>query len=119
DDTLHVELVMPFVWHSAFEELKEQCTAELYHFIGKDIVYFHSLFWPAMLEGSNFHQCFNLLHIDAVIQRFERIHFVAQQRLLDTIPGQFCIEECFCALGQFRQYRLQVSHQHAEQVYAH
>ncbi|XNM73434.1 class I tRNA ligase family protein [Escherichia coli] len=26
----------------------------LYHFIGKDIVYFHSLFWPAMLEGSNF-----------------------------------------------------------------
>ncbi|WP_158783578.1 methionine--tRNA ligase [Pantoea sp. BAV 3049] len=28
--------------------------ADLYHFIGKDIVYFHSLFWPAMLEGSNF-----------------------------------------------------------------
>ena len=26
---------------------------ELYHFIGKDIVYFHALFWPAMLEGSN------------------------------------------------------------------
>lgn len=28
--------------------------SELYHFIGKDIVYFHSLFWPAMLEGSGF-----------------------------------------------------------------
>ncbi|ENT6807955.1 TPA: methionine--tRNA ligase [Vibrio vulnificus] len=27
---------------------------ELYHFIGKDIVYFHSLFWPAMLDGSGF-----------------------------------------------------------------
>ncbi|MGS0724487.1 class I tRNA ligase family protein, partial [Shewanella sp. 30m-9] len=27
-------------------------TAEVYHFIGKDIVYFHSLFWPAMLEGA-------------------------------------------------------------------
>ncbi|WP_294966185.1 methionine--tRNA ligase [uncultured Gilliamella sp.] len=26
---------------------------ELYHFIGKDIVYFHSLFWSAMLEGSD------------------------------------------------------------------
>ncbi|MFC0267579.1 methionine--tRNA ligase [Kushneria aurantia] len=25
---------------------------ELYHFIGKDIVYFHALFWPAMLEGA-------------------------------------------------------------------
>lgn len=27
---------------------------ELYHFIGKDIVYFHALFWPAMLMGSEF-----------------------------------------------------------------
>ncbi|NNC77413.1 MAG: methionine--tRNA ligase, partial [Woeseiaceae bacterium] len=25
---------------------------EVYHFIGKDIVYFHTLFWPAVLEGS-------------------------------------------------------------------
>ncbi|MEH6713307.1 methionine--tRNA ligase [Paraglaciecola polaris] len=29
-------------------------TAELYHFIGKDITYFHCLFWPAMLEGAGF-----------------------------------------------------------------
>ena len=28
-------------------------TTELYHFVGKDIVYFHALFWPAMLAGSN------------------------------------------------------------------
>jgi methionyl-tRNA synthetase len=27
---------------------------ELYHFIGKDIVYFHALFWPAILMGSEF-----------------------------------------------------------------
>ena len=27
-------------------------TAELYHFVGKDILYFHALFWPAMLAGS-------------------------------------------------------------------
>ena len=26
--------------------------AEVYHFIGKDIVYFHALFWPAILEGA-------------------------------------------------------------------
>lgn len=31
---------------------KKDSSTELYHFIGKDIVYFHSLFWPAMLEGS-------------------------------------------------------------------
>jgi len=30
--------------------------AEVYHFIGKDIVYFHSLFWPAMLYGSGYRQ---------------------------------------------------------------
>lgn len=30
----------------------QDSTAEVYHFIGKDIVYFHSLFWPAMLEGA-------------------------------------------------------------------
>ncbi|MFT4464476.1 MAG: methionine--tRNA ligase [Sodalis sp. (in: enterobacteria)] len=34
--------------------------ADLYHFIGKDIVYFHSLFWPAMLEGSQFRKPTNL-----------------------------------------------------------
>ncbi|MCF8007546.1 MAG: methionine--tRNA ligase [Methylovulum sp.] len=27
--------------------------AELYHFIGKDIIYFHALFWPAMLHGAH------------------------------------------------------------------
>ena len=28
--------------------------AELHHFIGKDIINFHGLFWPAMLHGANF-----------------------------------------------------------------
>ncbi|MCC3746682.1 methionine--tRNA ligase [Rouxiella badensis] len=44
-----------------FDEFwKKDSTTELYHFIGKDIVYFHSLFWPAMLEGSNFRKPTNL-----------------------------------------------------------
>lgn len=33
---------------------KKDSTAELYHFIGKDIAYFHCLFWPSMLEGAGF-----------------------------------------------------------------
>ncbi|VAS18798.1 methionyl-tRNA synthetase [Klebsiella pneumoniae] len=46
---------------TSFDEYwKKDSTAELYHFIGKDIVYFHSLFWPAMLEGSNFRKPTNL-----------------------------------------------------------
>ena len=32
----------------------KDATTELYHFIGKDIVYFHALFWPAMLEGAGY-----------------------------------------------------------------
>ncbi len=34
-------------WHKDSE-------TELYHFIGKDIIYFHALFWPAMLFGAGF-----------------------------------------------------------------
>lgn len=34
-------------WHRETE-------TELYHFIGKDILYFHALFWPAMLEHSGY-----------------------------------------------------------------
>jgi methionyl-tRNA synthetase len=33
---------------------KADSDAELYHFIGKDILYFHALFWPAMLEHAEF-----------------------------------------------------------------
>ncbi|MBO1518781.1 methionine--tRNA ligase [Oceanisphaera pacifica] len=40
-------------WH-------KDSTTELYHFIGKDIVYFHSLFWPAMLDGSDFRKPTNI-----------------------------------------------------------
>lgn len=29
-------------------------STELYHFIGKDVMYFHTLFWPAMLMGANY-----------------------------------------------------------------
>jgi methionyl-tRNA synthetase len=32
----------------------EQANSELYHFVGKDIIYFHALFWPAILAGSGF-----------------------------------------------------------------
>ncbi|MCD9513500.1 methionine--tRNA ligase [Photobacterium carnosum] len=38
-----------------FDEFwNKDSSTELYHFIGKDIVYFHSLFWPAMLDGAGF-----------------------------------------------------------------
>jgi len=33
---------------------KQGADTELYHFIGKDILYFHALFWPAMLQHAGF-----------------------------------------------------------------
>ena len=32
----------------------ENSKYEIYHFIGKDIAYFHGLFWPALLSAANF-----------------------------------------------------------------
>ncbi len=32
----------------------EKAGTEMYHFIGKDILYFHALFWPAMLEFAGY-----------------------------------------------------------------
>ncbi|GHA60145.1 methionine--tRNA ligase [Photobacterium aphoticum] len=44
-----------------FDEFWNQdSSTELYHFIGKDIVYFHSLFWPAMLDGAGFRKPSNV-----------------------------------------------------------
>jgi methionyl-tRNA synthetase len=37
-----------------FDKLWNGDEYELYHFIGKDIMYFHALFWPAMLIGAGF-----------------------------------------------------------------
>ncbi|MGQ7847833.1 methionine--tRNA ligase [Granulosicoccus sp. 3-233] len=48
---------------------KPDSDVELYHFIGKDIINFHGLFWPAMLEGAGFRKptgvfCHGFLTVD-------------------------------------------------------
>lgn len=61
----YVWLDAPIGYMASFKNLCEQLpqtdfdqywaadsSTELYHFIGKDIVYFHTLFWPAMLKGA-------------------------------------------------------------------
>ena len=40
------------LWPGAGSKKADGSEYELYHFIGKDIMYFHALFWPAMLIGS-------------------------------------------------------------------
>lgn len=62
----YVWLDAPMGYLSIFKELCEkqgidfeqfwtkESTAEVHHFIGKDIIYFHALFWPALLHGANY-----------------------------------------------------------------
>jgi methionyl-tRNA synthetase len=67
DKYFYVWLDAPVGYLASFKNLCERRTdldfedyfavdsdAELYHFIGKDIVYFHALFWPAVLEGAGY-----------------------------------------------------------------
>ena len=37
-----------------FDKFWNDEKTEIYHFIGKDIIYFHNLFWPAMLKSAEF-----------------------------------------------------------------
>ncbi|MBA2657386.1 MAG: methionine--tRNA ligase [Tatlockia sp.] len=40
---------------TSFDEFwQKDSTTELYHFVGKDIIYFHALFWPAILSGCGY-----------------------------------------------------------------
>ena len=65
DKYFYVWLDAPIGYISSFEEFsktnknfndiwKNEKNGEIYHFIGKDIAYFHALFWPAILEGSGY-----------------------------------------------------------------
>jgi methionyl-tRNA synthetase len=38
----------------SFDDYWKNEKSEVYHLIGKDIVYFHSLFWPALLKAADF-----------------------------------------------------------------
>ena len=55
-DRLHGELPEPVPprRHRLRRVLGRRRRHELYHFIGKDIPYFHALFWPAMLSGAGY-----------------------------------------------------------------
>jgi len=63
---------------------------EVYHFIGKDIVYFHTLFWPAVLEGSGFRQpdsvfAHGFLTVDGKKMSKSRGTFIKGRTYLDNL----------------------------------
>jgi methionyl-tRNA synthetase len=73
---------------------KPGSTAELHHFIGKDILYFHSLFWPATLEGAGFRKptavhAHGFLTVNGEKMSKSRGTFVMARRYLDHLPPEY------------------------------
>lgn len=67
---------------------------ELYHFIGKDIAYFHTLFWPAMLNGSNYRTptgvfCHGFLTVDGKKMSKSRGTFIKARTYLDNLNPEY------------------------------
>jgi methionyl-tRNA synthetase len=68
--------------------------ATLYHFIGKDILYFHSLFWPATLEGAGFRLpdgvfVHGFLTINGQKMSKSRGTFITAERYLEHLPAEY------------------------------
>lgn len=67
---------------------------EVYHFIGKDIAYFHMLFWPAMLHGANYRiptavYCHGFLTVDGQKMSKSRGTFVKARTYLDHLNPEY------------------------------
>ena len=68
--------------------------AELYHFIGKDIIYFHALFWPAMLEGAGYRKpdeicAHGFLTVDGQKMSKSRGTFIKARTYLDHLRPEY------------------------------
>ena len=67
---------------------------ELYHFIGKDIAYFHTLFWPAVLSGSQFRTptsvfCHGFLTVNGQKMSKSRGTFIKARTYLDNLDPEY------------------------------
>ncbi|WP_213296943.1 methionine--tRNA ligase [Paraburkholderia sacchari] len=97
----YVWLDAPVGYYASFKNLCEQrgldfdawvkpdTKTEQYHFIGKDILYFHTLFWPAMLQFSGHRTPTNVfahgfLTVDGAKMSKSRGTFITAQSYIDT-----------------------------------
>ncbi|MGD9169339.1 MAG: methionine--tRNA ligase, partial [Candidatus Thiodiazotropha sp.] len=72
----------------------EGTDTELYHFIGKDIIYFHTLFWPAMLHGAGFRTpsavyAHGFLTVDGTKMSKTRGTFIKARTYLDHLNPEY------------------------------
>ena len=67
---------------------------EMYHFIGKDIAYFHLLFWPAMLQGAGYRTpsgvfCHGFLTVDGQRMSKSRGTFIKASTYLRQLRPEY------------------------------
>ena len=79
--------------------------AEIYHFIGKDIVYFHTLFWPAMLKTAGYNtpnQVFvhGFLTVNGEKMSKSKGTFINARTYLDHLPPHYLRYYYACNLGR-------------------
>lgn len=83
---------------------KQGSDAEVYHFIGKDIAYFHTLFWPAMLHGAGFRTpkavfCHGFLTVDGQKMSKRRGTFIMARTYLNHLNPEYLRYYFACKLG--------------------
>ncbi|MCC7328999.1 MAG: methionine--tRNA ligase, partial [Gammaproteobacteria bacterium] len=82
----------------------EGSTAELYHFIGKDIAYFHTLFWPAVLEGGGYRKpsgvfVHGFLTVNGQKMSKSRGTFISAAAYLEHLDPEYLRYYYACKLG--------------------
>ena len=73
---------------------RKDSTTEVHHFIGKDIIYFHTLFWPAMLMGADMRTptavyAHGFLTVDGVKMSKSRGTFITARTYLDHLHPDY------------------------------
>jgi methionyl-tRNA synthetase len=106
DKYFYVWVDAPIGYAASFKELCERkgldfnawwgpdSKTELHHFIGKDIVYFHTLFWPAMLMGAGFRTptavyAHGFLTVDGTKMSKSRGTFIMARTYLDHLHPDY------------------------------
>jgi methionyl-tRNA synthetase len=106
DKYFYVWVDAPIGYMASFRELCERLNldfdhwwkvdspTEVYHFIGKDIVYFHTLFWPAMLMGAGYRvptavYAHGFLTVDGAKMSKSRGTFIRARTYLDHLEPDY------------------------------
>ncbi len=81
---------------------REDSETELHHFIGKDIAYFHTLFWPAMLDGARFRKptsvyCHGFLTVQGQKMSKSRGTFIMARTYLEHVKNPEYLRYYFAA----------------------